>query len=157
MSTIKISKEEAKKLHAEGNEAVKKFLEDKFGKELIEDNNDYVKVWEEFLKKFKLDIALPYPKDTTDRQEQRTNASHMLDHIVLAERGRREPDYDNPNEYKYEPIFNMSSSGFGFSYSRCDRWLTGTTCGSRLCTFSDSECKRIAKKYISIYAKKLTK
>lgn len=114
MEKIIITKDEAIKLHDQGNEITKQFVMERFGKEIFD--NNYIQVWDRFLIEFNFNISLPYSRDTTDRQQQRTNASHMLDHIVPAERGYREPDYDNSKEYNYEPIFRISS-GFGFSGS----------------------------------------
>lgn len=53
------------------------------------------------------------------------------------------PDWNNHNQYKYFPWFEIKAtkakpSGVGFSSSLCDRWGTGTTVGSRLC-FDTSE------------------
>lgn len=156
METVSIKKQNVQKAFKEGCDDVRKVLKNLFGEDVVS-SSDWISVWEEFLKEFKLDIILPYPKHTSNRQEQRTNASHMLDHIVPAERGYREPNYDDFSEWKYEPVFKMSSSGFGFARSVNVGWGTVTDCGSRLCTFSDAECKRVANKYLSIYEKKLTK
>jgi len=125
----------------------RKVLEEVFGKETFTSTN-YVQVWDEFQKEFKKDVQLPFDKDTKDREEQRTNSFHMLNVIVPAERGNWEPNYDD-GKWKYQPAFDLSGSGF--AYSDCDFWNSDTACSSRLCTPSENECIRIAKKYLPIY------
>lgn len=148
-----LTKEDALTLHAEGNEKTKQWILNKFGKELLA--NDWMTIWEDWKKKNKQNINLPFP-GTKDREEQRTNAYHMLIHIVPIERGDFEPDYDD-NNYKYEPIFHMSSSGFGFSLTTYDYWLTRTYFGSRLCSGTREKCKQIATNFLPIYEKLQTK
>ena len=47
-----------------------------------------------------------------------------------------EPDWNDDNEPKWFPVFNMQSktpSGVGFSHSNYDNWNTNTNCSSHLC------------------------
>lgn len=41
------------------------------------------------------------------------------------------PDFDNSNQYKYQPYFLGGSSGF--RYYDCVAWRSGSAVGSRLC------------------------
>jgi hypothetical protein len=48
------------------------------------------------------------------------------------------PDYNNDNQRKYFPWFEVEASkdkpsGFGFSITGCVDWSTNPGCGSRLC------------------------
>jgi hypothetical protein len=153
METITLKKEEAKKLHAEGNESTKKFILEKFGKDLLDE--DWLELWENWQKKNKLNIPLPFPNAKTPEEES-SNAHHMLIHIVPIERGIDwVPDYDNTSQDKLEPRWYMGSSGFGFSASAYASWHAGTGCGSRLCSPTPQICKRIAIEFTPIYKKKL--
>lgn len=60
------------------------------------------------------------------------------------------PNWNDSNEYKYYPWFNVKASknnpsGSGFSYDDYGRWNTGTLVGSRLC-FKSSELAEYAGK-----------
>lgn len=53
----------------------------------------------------------------------------VIDHI----QPKFNPDFENGNQWKYQPWFRMSSSsGVGFSYSDCDSWASCSGVGSRL-------------------------
>lgn len=59
------------------------------------------------------------------------------------------PDYANPKEYKYEPLWY--SSGSGLSYDYCVNWHSDSTVGSRLCSHKWQICKFIALHHIDLY------
>jgi len=59
------------------------------------------------------------------------------------------PDWSDTSEYKYEPWFNMSPSGF--RYDGYDGWRSGSCVGSRLCLISPEVCEYIAEQFIDLY------
>lgn len=61
------------------------------------------------------------------------------------------PDWDNSNQYKYWPWFDMRSSGSGFSFYvyGCD--FSGSRAGSRLCFKSRELAEYAAKQFTDIY------
>jgi hypothetical protein len=67
-----------------------------------------------------------------------------------------QPDWNNPNEYKHQPWFDMRSkkvgSGLGLSFGGYDSDYSGSTVGSRL-VFRSSELARYAwDQFPEIYA-----
>lgn len=60
-----------------------------------------------------------------------------------------EPNWDDSDEYKWWPYFNLSS-GFGMA-SGSDYFYSGTTCGSRLCTDTDEKAEYIAEQFQQEY------
>lgn len=61
------------------------------------------------------------------------------------------PDWNNRNEYKYYPYFNMESGGFSRANSYL--WITFTYVGSRLCYSSGELAEYAGTKFNSIYEK----
>ena len=72
--------------------------------------------------------------------------------IAKAINGDWIPNWEDYDEYKYYPWFEMgSSSGVGFSYLGCDYWYAASTVGSRLC-FKDREtAKYVGKQFLELY------
>lgn len=60
-----------------------------------------------------------------------------------------EPDWDNSSEYKYYPLFKMSSSGF--RCNDCGYWATSSAVGSRLCFRSSELAKYACIQFTEIY------
>ena len=83
-------------------------------------------------------------------------ATQKLVIIVKALNEGWKPDWNNSNEYKYWPYFDMrSASGFGFSHSLYAYWNTNTNVGSRLCLKSSELAKYAATQFIEIYKESL--
>lgn len=66
------------------------------------------------------------------------------------------PDYNNDDEWKYFPYFEVEASkdkpsGFGLAYGDYDDWLTHTHVGSRLCYKSSALAKYAGETFIDIY------
>ena len=62
-----------------------------------------------------------------------------------------EPDWNNPNEYKYYPWFDMRSSGGGFSFGGDVSARTWSNVGSRLCFKSRDLAKYAGEQFLDIY------
>ncbi len=62
------------------------------------------------------------------------------------------PDWNNSDEYKYTPYFDMRD-GCGFSRSLCDGWPASATVGSRLCFPTSALADYAGKTFPSIYEK----
>jgi hypothetical protein len=65
------------------------------------------------------------------------------------------PDWNNSNQYKWFPYFNLSS-GFGFSATGCAYVHARTTVGSRLCFESEAKAKHAGTKFLQLYKELLT-
>lgn len=77
--------------------------------------------------------------------------------IAKALNENKEPDWNNSNEGKYYPYFDMrSASGFGFSGTDYDLWYTDTNCGSRLSFRSSKLAMYAGKQFTSIYKELFT-
>lgn len=75
-------------------------------------------------------------------------AYKQLKLIVSALNEGWKPNYDNDNEYKYEPYFNLNG---GFSDSGATAWCADTDCGSRLVYKSRELANYGAETFLSIY------
>lgn len=151
MEKLELTKNEVLNLHETGNEQTKKWIVEKFSKELFQD--EWMRLWEKFCNQNNLNLTLPYP-NPKNPDEEYIDAQFMMMHIIRKKR-KKKPDFNNSNEYKYSPYFDMrSSSGFGFAGATYDDWGTLTYFGSRLC-FPDDEklMKEVAKEYLPIYEK----
>lgn len=63
------------------------------------------------------------------------------------------PNWDDDDEYKYYPYFDMegSSSGSGFSSDGYGGWSSGTHVGSRLCFKSRELARYTGETFIDLY------
>ncbi|MDM1557082.1 hypothetical protein HX126_21230 [Chryseobacterium indologenes] len=63
------------------------------------------------------------------------------------------PDWQNDDQWKYYPWFDMdsSSSSGRFSFDHSDDLFSASVCGSRLCFKSRDLCEYAAKTFIDIY------
>jgi hypothetical protein len=61
------------------------------------------------------------------------------------------PDYNNKNQYKYYPYFQVLSSGLGYSNADYNIDYTGTYVGVRLCTENSEKAVYIGKTFKSEY------
>lgn len=139
MKEQKINLEEARVMYANGNDATKKFLAQKFTvAELTESFRDKFTSWEIFAEHAKIDPVkdLPYP-EPKDGMERFLNATKMVAVMSLVLRHGRKHDWTDSNEPKYRPYFDLSS-GSGLSYGDYDNDFTYTDVGSRHC-FGDKE------------------
>lgn len=60
------------------------------------------------------------------------------------------PNWNDSNEYKYYPYFDMREN-VGFSFSQCYCWSTFACVGSRLCFKTKELAEYSGKQFISIY------
>jgi len=61
------------------------------------------------------------------------------------------PNWNDSNQYKYEPRFYKASSGSGFSCHGYGRWNAFTCVGSRLCYGSSELAVYAGKTFIKLY------
>jgi hypothetical protein len=60
------------------------------------------------------------------------------------------PDWNNYDEYKYYPWFEMGGSS-GFRCDVCDGWGSDSVVGSRLCYKSAELAMQIGKQFVKLY------
>ena len=148
---LKIKKETAKRLYPDSQDWFKEVLEETFGKECFKKKSfDEIKTFEDACEELGISTAQFIGTETSDEV-----AYKKLKVIVKAINQGWIPDWNNTNQRKWWPWFNLSS-GFGFSDSSysCDGTITDV--GSRLCFESEEKSDYTAKQFIDLYKEFLT-
>ena len=141
---LKIDDVKAKKLYPEAPEWFKKELEEKFSKYLfLPKVYEKIKTFEDALKGS--DVIVEFNNDSDDEI-----AYKKLKVIVSAINNGWKPDWNNSDERKWFPVFNLSS-GFGFDGSSYIFTHTLAGVGSRLCTDTSDKAKYIANQFEKEY------
>lgn len=156
MQTLEIKKDAAQTAYDNAKNSGKQLLEDLFGKStFLKDVKERIKTFADVLTELKID-----PQDFHNRTYQLdadTKAYEQVKLIVKALNEGWTPDWENSNQYKYYPYFEMGSpSGGGFSYYVCDFWVTLSFVGSRLCFKSSELAKYAGTQFEDIYKEFLT-
>ncbi len=95
---------------------------------------------------------LPF-KSPSNADQEAINANWKMWRIAKALNGDWEPNWNDSNEYKYFPYFNMKSAGVGFSITYYGHWTALTTVGSRLCFKSRELAEYAGTQFADIYKK----
>lgn len=154
MKTIEITKDNAVKAFKEADAKGKALLSTLFGEDTFTKAvNGKIETFEEALEHQGID------KDAFEEScnglEKDEIAYKKIKIIAKALNNGWTPDWDNSNEYKYYPYFDMRS-GVGFSNSIYDYWHSRTYVGSRLCFKSSDLATYAGKQFESIYKDFLT-
>jgi hypothetical protein len=89
-----------------------------------------------------------------DRHIEAVKALAKLFVVVDHHNPNFQPDYNNYNQDKFEPIHEMGSpSGVGFSFYDCVCWHTFSHVGARLVSESRKTTRLIAENYPELYEK----
>lgn len=100
--------------------------------------------------------SLPYP-EPKDAEEIAINAFAKITRIVRVLNEGWQPDWNNGNELKYYPWFDMETydeqvgSGVGFSYYHCDCDLSTSHVGARLVFKTRGLAEYAGETFLSIY------
>lgn len=149
---LKIKKETAKKLFPECPQWFQDVLTENFGKECFAKRKfNEIKTFEDACEELQIDPANVFFVGDTDDER----AYKKLKIVVRAINQGWVPNWNNTNERKWWPYFNLSS-GFGFSDSDCDYGHTFTAVGSRLCFESEEKSNYCATQFIELYKQFLT-
>lgn len=100
-------------------------------------------------------LALPDVSRTREKYQAKTISDYKLMIIRDAITEDREADWNDEDERKYGGWFWMDKPGFRFGVSYCDVTYSRTTCGSRLCTFSDDDQEFFMMECIAFWADSL--
>jgi hypothetical protein len=151
---VKITKEKAKKLYPKSDDWFRAELEEAFGKDCFrkKDFRD-IKTFEDACTELELtqeDLLHIRNDDTPDEV-----AYKKLKIIISAINQGWIPNWDNGDEKKWWPYFNLSS-GFGFSHTGYNSDVTSTTVGSRLCFESQEKAAYAGKQFLYLYKEFLT-
>jgi hypothetical protein len=149
---MKLEKSTARKLYPESPEWFKKELIEAFGKDCLEKKSfKEIKTFEDACEE--LDIMPDGVFSITDTSDE--IAYMKLKTIIKAINQGWTPDWNNSNQEKWYPWFNLSS-GFGFSCSGCICDWTYSGVGSRLCFKSEENSNYAAKQFLDLYEEFLT-
>lgn len=153
MKTLQIDESTARKNYKSATSEFQAMLRDTFGEAFFSEKiTDKVKTFEDACEvlginanEFEMKGAFAFmPDDFLS-----IVAYSKLIIIVRALNEGWQPNWDNSNESKYYPWFNMSGSAF--SYFDCDYVYSGSYAGSRLVFKSKKLAEYAAKQFVSIY------
>jgi kynurenine formamidase len=110
-----------------------------------------IKTFEDACEALGLDpTKLPDVSMLPEKNQKAIVAHYKLIVVTDAVNEGWQPNWDDSNEWKYYPWFDVEASeekpsGSGLSCNVCDSWSTGTSVGSRLC-FKSAELAEYAGK-----------
>ena len=111
-----------------------------------------IKTFEDACKKVNTDPAkLPDVSGILEEFAKPIIAAYKLLIIYKAINNEWKPDWSNWDQYKYYPLFEVLSSGFGFSDSLYTYVYSHSTVGSRLCTDTWEKALYIAEQFKAEY------
>jgi hypothetical protein len=130
----------------------KSILEQLFGKNMFRQKiTDHVKSFEDACGMKGISVSeILNEYDTADEA-----AYKKLKVIIEVLNEGWKPDWNNSNQRKWYPWFNMQG-GFGFSDSYYAGWVTVSFVGSRLCFHSEELAAYCATQFLDIYKNFLT-
>lgn len=148
MENLQITKTNAITAYNNGDSSIKKALIDLFGKDFFTPKNimDRVKTADDAFAIKGITIgSIVNDNDTTDEI-----AYKILKVIVEVLNEGWAPDWENSNQYKYYPWFDLSS-GSGLSCRGHGGRISGSAVGSRLCFKSRELAEYAGKQFIKEY------
>lgn len=160
MEQLTIAKKDAVKAFKEADAEGKKLLSNLFNKEKIFGSPmDRFKTFEDVLATMdeipeNVNMLLTYNGNNADLLGAKAFLKATL--VTRALNDGWVPNWDDTNEYKWWPWFNMKSAGFGLSYSYFGSANSSSVVGSRLCFKSEELSNYAAKQFESIYKDLLT-
>jgi hypothetical protein len=147
MDRLQITKDNAVKAYNNGDTNIKKVLENLLGADTFRSKNimDRVKSYADAV------IVLGRKAIIVSTDTDDEVAYKELKLIAEALNEGWKPNWDDHNECKYYPWFNMSSSGLSDGDFGCS--CSGSGVGSRLCFKSEELAKYAGKQFIDLYTK----
>lgn len=151
MSKLTLTKQEAINLFRDSNEKGQKLLVDKFGLETFNKNWKDIKSFEDACQDqgVEPEEVIPFAVATTADQKS-INAYAKLVVICRAINENKEANWDDSNETKYYPWFDMRS-GSRFSYSDYVYRGTDAGVGSRLSFRTREKAEFAGNQFSDIY------
>lgn len=151
MRTLQISEKKAMELYNNGSDELKTVLEESFGKEFFQRKiTDRIKTYEDACAELGIN-SLDEAKLMELGLTKHDIAYQKLATIVKALNEGWIPDWDNYDEYKYYPWFEMSPSSFAFGGSLYDAACAAAGSGSRLKFQTRELAEYAAKQFIDIW------
>lgn len=113
-----------------------------------------IKSYADACKALKIATKLPVITGASVADRKAMIALHKLSIIVKALNEGWKPNWEDSNQYKYYPYFDMRRGGF--SYVDCNYWDTLTTVDSRLCYKSSEVAMYAGKTFFPLYKDLMT-
>lgn len=156
---LKIDEATAKKHYANASSEMKAIFEETFGKKtFLTKVTDRINTMEDVYEALGMDSDdVEQFEEFLETLDDDTACYEKLKKLALALNEGWKPNWDDSNEYKWFPYFDMrSSSGFGFSRTYYDCTLARTGVGSRLCFKTEALAQHAGKKFTNLYKGLLT-
>lgn len=151
MTVFEIDQEMAKELYPFSPNNIKLKLEEKFGKQaFVKFDWRNIKSFEDACQAQALDAKALLEKWQAKGDAPDEIAYKQLKIYIKAINGLWVPDWNNDDQRKWVPVFNMKA-GFGFSDAGYYDWSTDTTVGSRLCFETEEKLLHAVKHILPIY------
>lgn len=136
MRTLQIKQDSLLVAFRNAGKEGKQVLSDLFGKQvaLYDNITDRVKSFEDACQVLGISTNVPEVKGLPRKHQKAIIANYKL--IVIAEALNEgwKPNWQDSDEYKYYPWFDMSNpAGVGYSYTHLAASITPANVGSRLC------------------------
>jgi hypothetical protein len=152
--TLEVTKQNAIQAYNEADSKGKELLENLYGKEVFNQKiTDRVKSFEDALELYskKIEPVLSNLLNYTGYNKEviSAQATEKLKIIISVLNEDWTPDWDNSNQYKYYPYFDMSNNTLVFSH--CFSWHTYSYVSSRLCLRSKELAEYCGKQFIDLY------
>ncbi len=150
--SLQIEKQTAKRLFETAPDWFQKQLINEFGEATFKTKEfEKIKTFEDACNMLGIDPASVINEN--DQPDEK--AYKQLKVIIKAINSGWEPNWNDTNQYKWFPVFNLSS-GFGFSGSGYDYTDTDAYVGSRLCFESEEKSNYVATQFEGLYKDYLT-
>ena len=147
---LNLEQSNAIKAYNEGTSSDKLLLERLYGKEVFNQKiTDRVKTFEDACEVLGIGTSIPNVDNLRKKDRASVIAQYKLLVIIEALNEGWTPNWDNNNEYKYYPYFDMRNNTpvFGDYYN----WFTVSTTSSHLCLKTSALAEYCGKQFIDLY------
>lgn len=115
-----------------------------------------IKTFEDACEALKIKASVPEVAALPEKHQKAIVALYKLVIITEALNEGWQPNWNDRNEIKWQPWFEIAASaekpsGFGFSASAAVNWFAITFCGSRLCFKTQTLCKYAMKQFEQLF------
>ena len=115
-----------------------------------------IKTFEDACEALKIKASVPEVSALPEKHQKAIIALYKLVIITEALNEGWQPNWNERDEIKWQPWFEIAASaekpsGFGFSDGFTDYWSTRTLCGSRLCFKSQTLCRYAIKQFNQLF------
>ena len=148
--TLEVTKQNAIKAYKEADSKGKELLENLYGKEVFNQKiTDRVKIFEDACEVLGIGTSIPNVDNLRKKDRASVIAQYKLLVIIEALNEGWTPNWDNNNEYKYYPYFDIRNNTPVFDYY--NGWFTNSRTSSRLCLKTSALAEYCGKQFIDLY------